>query len=45
MPFPGVSIETLYNPARYGYGQIETARAVAQVLRRAKLLLAGPPRR
>jgi hypothetical protein len=42
---PGVQIETLYNPARYTYAQIETACAVAQILDRGKLVLAEPPRR
>src|SRR5512144_377753 len=37
MPFPGVYIETLHNPAHYTYAQLETARAVAQLLRRGKL--------
>jgi hypothetical protein len=43
MPFPGVHIETLHNPARYTYAQIETACAVAGLLRRGKLLLVEPP--
>jgi hypothetical protein len=45
MQLPGVYIETLHNPARYSYAQIETACAVAQLLRRGKLVLAEPPRR
>jgi len=45
MPLPGVHIETLYNPIRYTYAQIETACAVAQLLRRGKLLLVELPRR
>jgi hypothetical protein len=44
MPLPGVHIETLHNPARYTYAQIETACAIAQLLRRGKLLLVEPPR-
>ena len=44
MPFPGICIETLHNPARYTYAQIETACAIAQALRRGKLLLVEPPR-
>jgi hypothetical protein len=44
MPFWGVHIETLHNPARYTYAQIETACAIAQLLRRGKLLLLEPPR-
>jgi hypothetical protein len=43
MPFPGVHIETLHNPARYTDAQIETACAVAELLRRGKLLLVEPP--
>jgi hypothetical protein len=45
MQIPGVYIETLYNPARYTYAQIETACAIAQRLRRGKLLLDESPRR
>jgi hypothetical protein len=45
MPFPGAHIETLSNPAHYTYAQIETACAIAQLLRRGKLVLAEPPRR
>ena len=45
VPVPGVHIETLHNPARYTYAQIETACAVAQILARGKLVLAEPPRR
>jgi hypothetical protein len=44
MPFPGVCIETLHNPVRYTYAQIETACAVAQLLRRGKLVLVESPR-
>jgi hypothetical protein len=44
MSFPGVYIETLHNPAHYTYAQLETACAVAQLLRRGKLLLVEPPR-
>ena len=44
MPFPGVRIETLHNPVRYTYAQIETACAVAKLLRRGKLVLVEPPR-
>ena len=45
MPLPGVHIETLHNPARYTYAQIETACAIAHLLHRGKLLLVEPPRR
>jgi hypothetical protein len=44
MPFPGVHIETLHNPTRYTYAQIETACAIAQLLRRGKLVLVESPR-
>jgi hypothetical protein len=44
MPFPGVHIETLHNPARYTYAQIETACAIAQLLCRGKLILVEAPR-
>jgi hypothetical protein len=43
MPFPGVYIETLHNPARYTYAQVDTACAVAQLLRRGKFVLVEPP--
>jgi len=45
MPIPGVHIETLQNPARYTYAQIERACAIALVLNRGKLLLVEPPSR
>ena len=44
MPLPGVHIETLHNPTHYTYAQIETACAVAELLRRGKLVLVEPPR-
>jgi hypothetical protein len=44
MPFPGAYIETLHNPTRYTYAQLETACAIAQLLGRGKLVLAEPPR-
>jgi hypothetical protein len=44
MPFRGVHIETLHNPARYTYAQIETACAIAQLLRRGKFILVEVPR-
>ena len=44
MPVPGVHIETLHNPVRYTYAQIETACAVAQRLARGKFVLVEPPR-
>jgi hypothetical protein len=45
MQIPGVHIETLHNPVRYTYAQIETACAVAQWLGRGKLVLIESPRR
>jgi hypothetical protein len=44
VPVPGVHIETLHNPARYTYAQIETACAVAQRLDGGKLVLVEMPR-
>ena len=45
MQIPGVHIETLHNPVRYTYSQIEKACAIAQLLNRGKLVLVEPPRR
>jgi hypothetical protein len=45
MQIPGVHIETLHNPTRYTYAQIEQACAVAQLLNRGKLVLTDLPRR
>ena len=45
MQIPGVHIETLHNPVRYTYAQIEKACAIAQMLNRGKLILVEPPRR
>ena len=45
MQIPGVHIETLHNPVRYTYSQIEKACAIAQMLNRGKLVLVEPPRR
>ena len=45
MPIPGVHIETLHNPRRYTYAQIERACAIAQMLCRGKLVLVEPPKR
>lgn len=44
-PIPGVHIETLHNPARYTYAQIERACFIASVLDRGKLVLVEPPQR
>ena len=45
MQIPGVHIETLHNPVRYTYSQIEKACAIAQMLNRGKLVLVEPPQR
>ena len=45
MQIPGVHIETLHNPVRYTYAQIEKACAIAQLLNRGKLVLVEPPQR
>ena len=45
MQIPGVHIETLHNPVRYTYAQIERACAIAQMLNRGKLVLVEPPQR
>jgi hypothetical protein len=45
MAMPGVHIETLHNPVRYTYAQIEQACKVAALLSRGKLVLVEPPRR
>jgi hypothetical protein len=45
MGIPGVHIETLHNPIRYTYAQIEQACKIAAALGRGKLILAEPPRR
>jgi hypothetical protein len=39
-----VHIETIHEPNRYTYGQIERACTIAQLLGRGKLVLAEPPR-
>ena len=45
MQTPGVHIETLHNPIRYTYAQIEAASQLAALLQRGKLVLVEPPRR
>jgi hypothetical protein len=45
MPLPSAHIETIHNPTRYTYAQIDRARAIAQMLGRGKLILVEPPRR
>jgi hypothetical protein len=44
MQIPGVHIETLHNPTRYSFSQIERACALAALLNRGKLVLVEPPR-
>ena len=43
MGIPGVHIETIHNPIRYTYAQIEQACKVAAALGRGKLILAEAP--
>lgn len=45
MQIPGVHIETLHNPTRYSYKQIERACTLAALLNRGKLVLVEPPTR
>jgi hypothetical protein len=45
MGIPVVHIDTIQNPVRYTYAQIEQACRVAAALGRGKLILAEPPRR
>jgi hypothetical protein len=45
MQITGVHIETLHNPVRYTYMQIEKAAVIAQMLNRGKLVLVEPPLR
>ena len=45
MPIPGVHVETLHDPARYTFAQIERACTIAQILNRGKLVLLERPRR
>ena len=44
MQIPGVHIETLHNPTRYSFAQIEKACTLAALLNRGKLVLVEPPR-
>jgi hypothetical protein len=45
MQLPGVHVETIHNPRRYTYAQIERAYAIAHRLDRGKLVLVEPPQR
>lgn len=40
-----VLIETLHNPIRYSYAQMEQACTLAAALKRGKFVLVEPPRR
>ncbi len=42
MQIPGVHIETLHNPTRYSYAQIERACSLAALLGRGKFVLVEP---
>jgi len=37
-------IETLHDPARYSFAQMERATRIAHALRRGRLVLCEPPR-
>ena len=43
MQIPGVHIETLHNPVRYTYAQIEKACAIAQMLNRGSSCSSNRP--
>ena len=45
MQMPGVHIESLHNPRRYTYAQIDGACAIAQRLGSGKPVLVEPPKR
>jgi hypothetical protein len=45
MQIPGVHIETIHNPVRYSYAQIERACEIAHMLHRGKLVVCEPPQR
>ena len=45
MQIPDVHIETLQNPVRYTFVQIERACVIAQLLNRGKLVLTERPGR
>jgi len=45
MRIPGVQIETIHDPSRYTYAQIDSACAIARMLGRGKLVLVEAPRR
>jgi hypothetical protein len=44
MAIPGVHIETLHDPIRYTYAEIDLAWTVAQFLNRGRLVLVAPPK-
>jgi hypothetical protein len=43
MQVPGVHIESIRNPRRYTYAQIDRARGIAHRLGRVKLVRSRPP--
>ena len=45
MQMPGAHIETIHNPRRHTYAQIDRACAIAQRRGRGKLVLVEPPNR
>ena len=45
MLIPGVHVETVHDPVRYAYAQIEQACAIARMLNRGRFVLVEPPRR
>jgi hypothetical protein len=45
MQIPGAHVETLHNPVRYTYAQIEKACAIAHLLNRGKLVVCEEPQR
>ncbi len=45
MQMSGTHIDTIHNPRRYTYAQIDRACAIAQTLARGKLVVVEPPKR
>ena len=44
MSLPEIHVETVDDPVRYSFAQIERACALAALLNRGKLVLVEPPR-
>lgn len=44
MPEPGVNVETIGDPKRYTYAQVEQACAIAYALYRGKFVLTVAPK-